>query len=503
MEALDRKRDCAKLTIPYLLPEIGRTLGDPLYKPYSSDGSRGAKALAAKLVLALFPPQRAFFELRFDEAALTVAEQYDPNIRDTVDNLLRPNTSTIMHEFDGAKVRSSITTMLLYLITTGDALALWESLDKPMRVLRPDSWVTRRTGDGTVVELLIRERVNLESIPEKVRPQIEVRMSEQSDHDNIEVYTRVQKEDGKYTSVQECEGIRFNEGSFPEWKKGPFIGPLRWQKVDGEAYGIGHAEDNLGTLRTVEGLAKLIVQGASAVAKVNWLVDPSTGLHPKDLTTAANGAVLVANLGGTTPVQAITSGQKVNDFQVALSALQTERGNLRAAFLMTEAIQRDAERVTAEEIRMLGQELENALGGVYTMLAEDFQTAILDRLIELIRREKPGALPSTQIDGIDIQLLTGLRALGAGHDMNALQQFMMAASAVPNAAQYLNTGAILTDMAKHQGVAGNVVLSQDQVQQMQQMQRQQELLSSAAPGVSTEIAKGYVQANLPQGEQPQ
>ncbi|MBL1329612.1 hypothetical protein JL926_19595, partial [Acinetobacter baumannii] len=42
-------------------------------------------------------------------------------------------------------------------------------------------------------------------------------------------------------------------------------------------------------------------------------------------------------------------------------------------FLLSSSIVRDAERVTAEEIRMQANELETSLGGVYSRLAVDFQ----------------------------------------------------------------------------------------------------------------------------------
>lgn len=493
-EHLNRKRDCAELTLPYRLPPEGRQPGNILYKPYSSDGSRGCKTLAAKLALALFPPQRAFFELVFDEAALTVAEADDPNIRSQVEKVLRPNVSTIMSEFDAARIRAPIMSLLLDLIVTGDALGVWEDLESPMRCIRPDCYVSRRDSRGAVIELIMHETIGLDSLPVDVRPKVEASVGQDKDRNDLDLYTQVlRKQDGNgYTTRQEVAGVEFNNGSFNDWGDSPFVGPLRWHSITGDDYGIGHTEDNLGTLRTVEGLSKLLVQGSAALAKLNWLVDPSTGLKPKDLTEAPNGAVLACSLGGTTPLLPVTSGNKSVDFQVVLSLLGTEKQSLRAAFLQTEAIQRDAERVTAEEIRMLAMELENALGGVYTTLAEEFQPAILDRLIVLIKKTNPDALPQVEVDGIKTSMLTGLRALGAGHELNSLQQFTAASQQIPGAEAYLNVPEIMTQMAKHLGVQTNVVKSPEAVAQEQQQAQQQQMMQGAAPGVAREVAKSAV-----------
>ena len=48
---------------------------------------------------------------------------------------------------------------------------------------------------------------------------------------------------------------------------------------------------------------------------------------------------------------------------------------------MTAAIQRDAERVTAEEIRVMAQDLEEALGNYYSIMCKEFQKAYVNSTI--------------------------------------------------------------------------------------------------------------------------
>ena len=64
---LERARDSAELTIPYLVPEKGSNSATNYPTPYQSVGSRGVMNLASKLMLALFPPQAPFFRLDVDD----------------------------------------------------------------------------------------------------------------------------------------------------------------------------------------------------------------------------------------------------------------------------------------------------------------------------------------------------------------------------------------------------------------------------------------------------
>lgn len=503
---LSKKRALAELTLPYLLPPEGRSAGDNLADRYSSDGARGCRTLASKLVLAMFPSQQAFFDLVFDEAALSVVEEDakqmapDRDIRSEIAEKLRPNVATIMQEFETANIRGALIRHVLYLIVTGDGLGIWESLESPMRIIRTDSFVVRRNGRGEVIELIIRETIGLDSLPKEIQGVVAAEAGDTADKDDLPLFTWVRKQgDGGYTTNQECSKVEFNFGSFDAWAKSPFVGPLRWLTIDGENYGIGHAEDNEGSLRTVEGMSQLITQGSAALAKINWLVDKSAGQNlAKRLTESENGAVLAATLGGGEPIIPVTAGNKAVDFQVVQAHLGAERAALRAAFLQTESIQRDAERVTAEEIRMLAQELENALGGVYTMLSEEFQTAVLSRLIHLIKQQKPDALPQIDVDGVETSLLTGLPALGAGHQVNAMHQFITAATQIPGAEPWINVQAILKVFQKHLGVEANVVNSEAAVSQQAQQDQQASLMQGVAPGVAREVAKSAASGAPPQ-----
>ena len=58
---------------------------------------------------------------------------------------------------------------------------------------------------------------------------------------------------------------------------------------------------------------------------------------------------------------------------------------------MNSSIQRPGERVTAEEIRHMAAELEDALGGVYSILSQEFQLPLIRRL--MYQMERNGTFP--------------------------------------------------------------------------------------------------------------
>ncbi|MCZ0814423.1 portal protein, partial [Klebsiella pneumoniae] len=65
--------------------------------------------------------------------------------------------------------------------------------------------------------------------------------------------------------------------------------------------------------------------------------------------------------------------EKSGDFTVAKNVSDTIEARLSYAFMLNSAVQRTGERVTAEEIRYVASELEDTLGGVYSILSQELQ----------------------------------------------------------------------------------------------------------------------------------
>ena len=66
---LDKAVECSKLTLPYLIQDdtSSKPSREQLKVPWQSVGAKCVVSLAAKLMLAVLPPQTSFFKLQVRE----------------------------------------------------------------------------------------------------------------------------------------------------------------------------------------------------------------------------------------------------------------------------------------------------------------------------------------------------------------------------------------------------------------------------------------------------
>jgi len=232
---------------------------------------------------------------------------------------------------------------------------------------------------------------------------------------------------------------------------------------------------SIGDLIALEALSRSITEAALAAAKLLILVKPGASIRAQTIATSPNGAVKQGNIDDVGVLQM----NKALDLSVAQQrAMQIEQRLMRV-FLM--ANQRDAERVTAQEVRSTIQEIEDALGGVYSSLAENVQKPIIHYILSQITdRPDVPKLPK----GIEPIIATGLEAISRGHEANRLLtmgQISQQLLGPQEAAQYFNPRAILTRVATSLNLDSDAIIkSEEQIQQELEMAQQQQALSSVA-----------------------
>ena len=254
-----------------------------------------------------------------------------------------------------------------------------------------DRFVCKRDPMGNVQSIIVKESIDPDVLPETVRARVEAE-NENQPHPHgqkeVDVYTGIYRDKGKWIAKQEVADIEIEEarGEYP-LDKNPWI-PLRYTRIENDDYGRSFIEEYIGDLQSLEGLTQAIVEGSAAAAKVLFLVSPNGTTRPRTLAESPNGAIVQGNAQDVTVLQM----EKHADFRVAQETMNQIKERLGFAFLMNTAIQRKGERVTAEEIRFMAQELEDVLGGVYSILAQEFQMPLVNRL--MARMEKGGRLPT-------------------------------------------------------------------------------------------------------------
>ncbi len=493
---LKRARKAAKLTIPSLLPPAGHTGSSDLYLPWQSIGARGVNNLAAKLLLALLPPNTPFFRYAFDQRKLAELEaggEEGQNLKTQVEEGLSKYEKEIMVEVETGKIRVNSFEAMLHLIVAGNVL-LFMPLAGGMKVYHLDSYIVVRDGMGTVLEIIAEEKLSPRTVPEDIRNEVMGRCTE--NEKIVRMHTCIRLDGKRYVTWQEVKGIEVpkSRGHYP-LDASPFI-PLRWTIISGEDYGRGHIESLLGDLQSVEGLSQSVVEGSAAAAKMLILVNPNGITKQKTIAEAPNCAIRTGNAADVTVVQS----QKAIDLRIAKETRSEVKQDLESSLLMTSSIQRSGERVTATEIQTMARELEDALGGVYALLAQEFQLPLVLRITaQMIKQRRLKPLPKGFVRPT---IVTGLEALSRGHDLQRLEMFMAGVEKYgPDKVDlYVNLTDLFTRRATALGLdQKGLIRTPGEVAQIQQQQQQASMLQSALPqGVKAlgDVAKEGMKNNV-------
>ena len=171
---------------------------------------------------------------------------------------------------------------------------------------------------------------------------------------------------------------------------------------------------------------------------------------------------------------------------------QTIERRLLEAFLVMNV--RNAERVTAEEVRLTQLELEQQLGGIFSLLTTSFLIPYLDRTLLVLQRTNE--LPKLPKEIIRPSIVAGVNALGRGQDREALTMFMgtIAQTIGPQAlGQFINPLEAIKRLAAAQGIDTlNLVKTDEQMgqekEEMEQKQQQGVLLQQAGQLANSKLA---------------
>jgi len=500
---LRRARTSSKVTIPSLVPDLGHNADSDLPTPYQGLGAQGVNNLASKLLLSLFPPTQPFFRLvPQDPEALRGA---GPKVQQEVEEGLTRMEKVIASEFEVMALRVKLFEALKHLLIAGN-VCLHVQADGSSRVLGLEQYVARRSPMGWLECLVTKEELDRETLP----PDLEALVSSSAPTANpiqegvsafandragrgrpaVCLHTCVEWDpaDEKYHVHQTLEGkyVPDSAGSYrPELL--PYL-VLRYATVDGEDYGRGMVEEIVGDLLSLEGLMKAILEAAAISARLVGLVDPAGAATADDLNNAPNGAFVVGRATDVTYPQVSKNG----DLQVAFSTKAGIEERLARAFLLNTAVQRNAERVTAEEIRYVAQELESTLGGVFSVLSQELQLPLVQMLMDRLTRQK--RIQKLPPKTIRPAIVTGVEALGRGQELAKINVATQAAASVvgPEAlAQYINARVLIGAIFTAAGVdTTGLVKSEAEVAEQNRQAQMMAMAQRVGPNVVNQLGPG-------------
>ena len=484
-------RECAALTLPHLTPDVGSTRGDDLPQPYQGLGARGVNNLASRFVITQFPSEREFYRYDFDRASFVEAGGDVQGIADAELSLAR-RAREVQRALDTAGFRGVAYEAFLHLLVNGNFLLHFEA-DGRAKGYRLDQFQVRRDPDGGVARIVVREATPRRKLPPSVMATAAATTDPtrpQDDRDEVDVYTGIVRTgDDEWTFWQEVGPSWTSEKKTVSDADLPWL-VLRMIPDANEDYGHSFVSLHLGPLRALEGLTQSMVEAAALSAHVVFFVDPSMPLAPDRIARAETGEFLSGNAD---LVQALTV-DKLSDLTVPAQLLAQERERLEAAFLLRSAVQRDAERVTATEVQIVAQELDETLGGVFALLSNEFQAPLVRKLEAILVRR--GILPPVPEELVRVKITTGIDALGRGRDGITLRRFLADAYQVfgEAAPQMVRGTEYLKRLAVSDGIdPEGLVRTEEEVQQINAQNQAQAIAEKAAGPAVTALAQGGAQ----------
>ena len=164
---------------------------------------------------------------------------------------------------------------------------------------------------------------------------------------------------------------------------------------------------------------------------------------------------------------------KTADFSTAAQLSASIEKRILEAFLVMNV--RNAERVTAEEVRLTQLELEQSLGGLFSLLTVEFLVPYLNRTLLILQRSNQ--IPRLPKDVVRPKIVAGINSLGRGQDNESLTRFIatIAQTLGPEAlVKFIDPSEAIKRLAAAQGIdVLNLVRTAEQLDQMKAMAQQE------------------------------
>lgn len=509
---MQRAQDASSLTLPFMFPPTfdmeGRSMPEHtaqlhLPTPYQSVGSRGVNNVASKFVVGLVPPNSPFFRLELER--ILFEQRFGAEQLQAGEQGLVVIENAIMSEIETMHLRPTAFEAFSHLAVSGNGML--EVPDTGPAIFWPlPTFVVERDPSDNLLRIVMRVEVSLERLPLRARQAAlqatAVRSAIPTDQVGkkpVVLYTRLERmSNERWMGWQEFENgteVPDTRGAWDE-EDFPYI-VLRWNRVAGEHYARGLVEQNLGDLRSLEGLMQAIVQAAAGAAHHVWLVNPNGPSRAQDVQGAPTGAFRAGRAEDFTVLRL----EKAADMAVAQGVAAGLENRLGRAFLMLEGSIRDAERVTTIEIDQVVQELNENLGGVFATQSAEFQLPLVRRVMGRMARRR--ALPVIPRGIVTPKIITGIEGIGRGAELARLSRALqLMANTKPEMLQAIDDRELATRILNGSGVQSDgLLLDPEVLAQQQQRQNMQEFMQSPAGAQLLQQFGGLVQGAQQQQQQ--
>lgn len=495
-DIVTRCEQYAMWTIPSVCP-IENEGGQEQSKGNVAIGAKLVNNLSNRIVDTMFPSDRPFFSLPLTPAAKrqivedhegdeTAAAKQALMIRKVTEDIVQD----AMREFDLTQYRPIAVETVKHSIVTGGCMVR-RHLDGLRSVYGIKDYCAARDMRGVLVKVILRDVKLFKSLAFEDQRVLEERFPGKYKGDSeVVIYTyfeRVSKTSWK--GVQGLDKVVLNQSYDTYNSVNLPVLDITWNLSRGEDYPRGLVEDHANLFHNVDVTTEAILDLIGIAADVKYFVDPASGIDIDELNNSLRGSY---HSGRADDVTALEFKHRL-DLQVMAEQVQAWERLLSQSFLMSSGSVRDAERVTAEEIRAFARELESAFGGLYSKLALSWQKREADYLMaEQVNLEDYEGLP----EFFDVVVTTGLESLSREGQLEALRLAiadLQMLDAVPEDIRAtLDKRAFTEFVFVNRGINfAQFVLSQDQIDanRERELQEQQRLMQTqGAVDTATNVA---------------
>lgn len=414
----------AHWTIPGLMADLSTVQNGTnliLERDYQEIGALLTNNLAPKLAGLLFPASRPFFragatqelEDRATEAGLSKSE-----VAAAFAKMEQEASARVFLNAGYAQIIQA----LRHLIVTGNVMTHRDSKAGKFTAFGLQSFSQRRDGQGNMIDAVLREYTHIESLEPNIQQALRIagghRYRNTDTAPAVQLFTRIHRKMGAsgkfyYEVSQEADETPVGvTGQYPEhlcpWQV------ITWSLIAGENNGRGLVEDYAGGFAKLSDASHAAALYGIEMMKVLNLVQPGLGADIDELAKAESGEYVQGTPGA---VVAYENGD-ANKLLALRAEINDVFSNLSRAF-MYKGNTRDAERVTAFELKQDALEADNTLGGNYSSLSAAMQIPYAHILLTEVDEDVlEGLLTKT----IQLEIIAGIPALGRAVDVQNLLQ---------------------------------------------------------------------------------
>lgn len=409
-EFLDRAKKYAVLTLPYLIEEASSQPGSQ--NGWQGVGAQAVNHLANKLAQVLFPPQRSFFRIDLTqkgEESIAKAGYKKTELA----SLFAVVETQAMKALEGRTFRPAMVEAFKHLLVGGTVM-MYKPKTGSIQAVPLHHFVCSRDTNGDLLDVILLQEKSLRTFDPQTKAAIEQAKGAQKckENDEVKLYTHAKLEaDGMWVVRQSADDIPVGEESRVVFEKLPFI-IATWKRAYGEAYGRPLCEDYAGDLFVIQFLSEAVARGAALMADIKYLIRPGAQTDVDHFVNSGTGEVIT---GVADDIHIVQLG-KYADLTPIDAVLEKYTRRIGVVFMMESLVRRDAERVTAVEIQRDALELEQSLGGAYSLFAATLQGPLAMWALQEVKT-------SFTKDKFDPVIITGIEALGRMAELDKLAQF--------------------------------------------------------------------------------